>query len=98
MQLEHIERVQDDKIQKQDWNQSLEKKFCAPPAPRGSQQNTADESSTKSAFPKVEVLHIVIASLQPSVGKNLNGPTHFSGVATGLFVSSTGSMECALWT
>ena len=30
--LRHTERVQDDKVQKQDWTQSLEKKFCVPPA------------------------------------------------------------------
>ena len=30
--LRHTESVQDDKVQKQDWKQSLEKKFCVPPA------------------------------------------------------------------
>ena len=30
--LRHTESVQDDKVQKQDWKKSFEKKFSAPPA------------------------------------------------------------------
>ena len=145
--LRHTERVQDGKVQKQDWKQSLEKKFCVPPAsprsgsrrrrqqgPRGSQRSTGRRVVNQKCVP-VEVLYVVTGCSETSVlslpegvaapnrqmlrqqhlrrrcgvfaavccgsGRTSNGPTRVSGVAAGLFVSSTGifnnSMVCALW-
>ena len=74
--LRHTERVQDDKVQKQDWKQSLEKKFCVPPArPRSCSRRRrevhsavqADDSLTKSAIPMVEVLYVVMGCSETSV-------------------------------
>ena len=66
------ESVQGDRVQKQDWKQSLEKKFCAPPArprscsrrrrqqgPRGPQRSKGRRTLTKRAIPKVEVPYVV---------------------------------------
>ena len=70
--LRHAERVQDDKVQNQDWKQSFEKKFCVPPArprigsrrrrqqgPRGSQRSTGRR--------EVEVLYVVMGCSETSV-------------------------------
>ena len=64
--LRHTERVQDDKVQKQDWKQSLKKKkFCVPPArprsgsrrrrqqgPRGSQRSTGRRVVNQKCVPE----------------------------------------------
>ena len=63
--LRHTKRVQDDKVQKQDWKQSLEKKFCAPRArprsgsrrrrqqgPRGSQRSTGRRVVNQKCVPE----------------------------------------------
>ena len=63
--LRHTERVQDDKVQKQDWKQSLEKKFCVPPArprsgsrrrrqqgPRGSHRSTGRRVVNQQCVPE----------------------------------------------
>ena len=56
---------EDDKVQKQDWKQSLEKKFCVPPArprsgsrrrrqqgPRGSQRSTGRRVVNQKCVPE----------------------------------------------
>ena len=79
--LRHTERVRDDKVQEQDWRHALEQKFCArrplthAVAAAGADSKDpevhsavqADESLTKSAFPKVEVLYVVMGCSETSV-------------------------------
>ena len=75
--LRHTVSVQDDKVQKHVWKQCLEKKFSAPPArPRSCSRSKetevhsavkADESLTKRAIPKVEVLYVVLGCSETSV-------------------------------